>query len=128
MEKLRKGKNAESLAAMVINFLLPYKKHVLTITSDNGTEFTEHRAIAEKLGADFNFTYPYSSWEKDLNEYTNNLIRQYIPKKQTFKNYNDRYIKEIQYKINRRPGEKPGFLSPKELFLTSLEKKVALVS
>jgi len=128
MEKLRKGKNAKSLATTVINLLLPYKKHVLTITSDNGTEFAEHRAIAEKLGADFYFAHPYSSWERGLNEYTNKLIRQYIPKKQSFENYNDQYIKEVQYKINRRPREKLGFLSPKEVFFASLEKKVALVS
>ena len=128
MEKLKKGKNAKSLATTVTNLLLPYKKHVLTITSDNGTEFAEHRIIAEKLHADFYFAHPYSSWERGLNEYTNKLIRQYVPKKQSFENYNDQYIKEVQYKINRRPREKLGFLSPKELFFASLEKKVALVS
>ena len=128
MEKLKKGKNAKSLATTVTNLLLPYKNHVLTITSDNGTEFAEHRVIAKKLCADFYFAHPYSSWERGLNEYTNKLIRQYIPKKQSFENYNDQYIKEVQYKINRRPREKLGFLSPKEVFFASLEKKVALVS
>ena len=109
MEKLKKGKNAKSLATTVTNLLLPYKKHVLTITSDNGTEFAEHRIIAEKLHADFYFAHPYSSWERGLNEYTNKLIRQYVPKKQSFENYNDQYIKEVQYKINRRPREKTWF-------------------
>ncbi len=46
------------------------------------------------------------------------------PKKQFFENYNDQYIKEVQYKINRRPREKLGFLSSKELFFVSLEKKL----
>jgi hypothetical protein len=41
-----------------------------------------------------------------LNEYTNKLIRQYIPKKQTFTNYDDEMIKKIQLKINRRPRKK----------------------
>jgi IS30 family transposase len=103
MEKLKKRKNAESLAATVINLLLPYKKHVLTITSDNGTEFAGYRAIAKKLGADFYFAHPYSSRERGLNEYTNKLIRQYIPKKQSFENYND----DISKKYNIKSTEDP---------------------
>ena len=55
---------------------------VLPITADNGIEFAIHKCIAEKLGLEFYFAHPYSSWERDLNEYTDGLIRQYIPKKQ----------------------------------------------
>jgi len=33
-----------------------------TITGDNGTEFADHKKIAEKLGIDVYFTHPYSSW------------------------------------------------------------------
>jgi transposase, IS30 family len=128
MEKLKKGKNTKSLAATVYNLLIPYKKHVLTITSDNGTEFAEHQVIAKKLNTDFYFAHPYSSWERGLNEYTNKLIRQYIPKKQSFENYNNQYIKEIQFKLNQRPREKLNFYSPKEVFFASLNNKVALAS
>lgn len=126
MEKLKKGKNAKSLAATVYSLLIPYKEHVLTITSDNGTEFAEHQNIAKKLNTNFYFAHPYSSWERGLNEYTNKLIRQYIPKKQPFENYNNQYIKEIQFKLNRRPREKLNFYSPKEVFFASLKNKVAL--
>jgi IS30 family transposase len=84
MKKLEKGKNAEGLAKTIIEMLLPYKKYIHSITSDNGTEFAEHKVIAEKLGLDFYFAHPYSSWERGLNEYTNGLIRQYIPKKIRF--------------------------------------------
>jgi hypothetical protein len=34
------------------------------MTGDNGTEFAEHRTIAQELDIDFFFTHPYSSWEK----------------------------------------------------------------
>jgi len=103
MKKLPQGKVAKGLARAVIDLLLPYKHNVHSITSDNGTEFAEHKLIAKKLNADFFFAHPYSSWERGLNEYTNKLIRQYISKKQTFDSYNDKDISNIQYKINQRP-------------------------
>jgi len=39
------------------------------------------RFIAKNLHADFYFAHPFASWERAINEYTNKLIRQYIPKK-----------------------------------------------
>ena len=80
MRKLSEGKNAKALANELYYMLLPYKKNVHSITSDNGTEFHEHPMIAKKLNARFFFANPYSSWQRGLNEYTNGLIRQYIPK------------------------------------------------
>lgn len=73
MRKL-KGKNAEELAEFMIDILLPYKKHIKTITSDNGTEFAHHSLISKKLDCDFYFAHPYCSWERGLNENTNELI------------------------------------------------------
>ena len=51
MEKLPQWKNAKGLTETVIRMLTPYKKWVHTITSDNGTEFAEHKMIAKKLDA-----------------------------------------------------------------------------
>lgn len=116
MRKLPQGKNAESLADNVIDMLKPFKKQVLSITSDNGTEFAEHLKISKRLDADFFFAHPYSSWERGLNEYTNKLIRQYIPKSSDLNLYDQKYITEIQYKINRRPRKNMDFNSPKILF------------
>jgi IS30 family transposase len=81
MKKLPHGKNAKALADELYYMFLPYKKFVRSITSDNGTEFYEHKMIAKRVQADFFFAHPYASWERGLNEYTNKLIRQYIPKK-----------------------------------------------
>jgi IS30 family transposase len=116
MRKLYKGKNAKALAKTIVEMMMPYKNHVLTITSDNGTEFAEHEFIASKLGTNFYFAHPYSSWERGLSEYTNKLIRQYIPKKSVFNNFSSDYITDIQHKINRRPRECLEFESPKAIF------------
>lgn len=116
IRKLPQGKNAKSLADNVIDMLRPYKNMAHSITSDNGTEFAEHMRISKELEIGFFFAHPYSSWERGLNEYTNKLIRQYIPKKSEFENLDDKYIAEIQYKINRRPRKKLNFDSPKNQF------------
>ena len=82
---------------------IPYKYNIKSITSDNGSEFACHEVIAKKLSCQFYFAHPYSSWERGLNEYTNKLIRQYIPKKSEFKYCNNRFIQGRQEKINIRP-------------------------
>lgn len=128
MKKLEQGKSAIGLAETVIEMLTPYKSSVLSITADNGTEFAEHKMIAKKLQTNFYFAHPYSSWERGLNENTNGLIRQYIPKKQSFSNFNRQIINDIQHKINRRPRKKLQFHNPKHIFYTNLDAKVALAS
>jgi len=116
MRKLTLGKNAEGLSETVIDMLLPYKNSVHSITSDNGTEFADHKTIAQKLNALFFFAHPYSSWERGLSEYTNKLISQYVPKKSNFDDFNSKCLIDIQYKINRRPRENLSFDSPKDIF------------
>jgi Transposase and inactivated derivatives, IS30 family len=118
MKKLSRGKNAKALAKELYYMLLPYKNFVLSITSDNGTEFYEHKRIAQMLNTEFYFAHPYSSWERGLNEYTNGLIRQYIPKKEKFDKYSNIVIENIQHKINRRPRKLLNFDIPKNKFFS----------
>jgi IS30 family transposase len=49
------------------------------------------------------FAHPYHSWERGLNENTNGLIRQYIPKGKDIDDLSDEYVAEIVEKINNRP-------------------------
>ena len=128
MKKLPFGKNAEKLAETVIEMMVPYKDSVHSITSDNGTEFAQHKKISAKLLTQFFFAHPYSSWERGLSEYTNKLVRQYIPKKSIFKNYSDDDIKKIQHKINRRPRKNLEYENPKNLFYKFVNPKVAFAS
>ena len=115
MSKLS-SKNAKNLSKLMIDALLPYRNYVKTITSDNGLEFSEHQYISKKLSCDFYFANPYCSWERGLNENTNGLIRQYIPKGTYFEKVSHNKIKEIQYKLNNRPRLTLDFEEPKNLF------------
>ena len=85
---------------------------------NNGTEFYEHKWIAKKLNTNYFFAHPYASWERGLNEFTNGLIRQYIPKKVNFINYSDTDIENFQKKINRRPRKLLNFENPKNKFFS----------
>ena len=114
MEKLRFGKRAMPLAKAVWRLLLPFRgEQLLTITTDNGSEFAEHEWIAKKLGVKIYFTDAYSSWQKGNIENTNKLIRQYLPKGTRFKYITDNTIMQIQKKINDRPRKKLNFNTPK---------------
>lgn len=106
--------NAYELAQTVKWMLFPYRQPILTITTDNGTEFAEHKIISTMLKTDIYFADPYCSWEKGNIEHTNKLIRQYIPKGTDFDTIDDKTIELIQIKINRRPREKVNFMTPNE--------------
>lgn len=115
--------------SQMINILAPYKPYVKTITSDNGSEFSDHQTIAKKLNADFYFTHPYSAWEKGINENTNGLIRQFIPKKTDFKILNMNQIKLIEQNLNNRPRKSLGWKTPLQVFMANFIKNpVALAS
>jgi len=43
----------------------------MTVTTDNGTEFCNHKAIARALDTTVYFTDPYSSWQKGAIENAN---------------------------------------------------------
>jgi IS30 family transposase len=128
MKKMPNGKNAKGVAKELYYMLLPYKKAVLSITSDNGTEFYEHQSIARKLGTLFFFAHPYPSRERGLNENTNGLIRQYVPKNQSFNNFSNEQIALFQTKINKRPGNRLNFDNPKNKFFNLLNNFVAFGS
>ena len=116
MGRLPQGKKPEAVAEAVIRMLMPFKEHVLTITTDNGGEFRCHRKSAERLATTVYFADSYASWQKGAIEKTNKLIRQYIPKGTDFRLLTDEFIRNVQYKINRRPREKLNFYTPKECF------------
>ena len=111
-------KQAVEVESEIKRMLLPLSKEskVKTITSDNGFEFSNHKNISKELNCSYYFCHPYSSWERGLNEYTNGLIRQYIPKKTSFDGINKKYIKMIEDKLNNRPRKALDWKTPNEVF------------
>ena len=116
LARLPRGKDPEGVADKVVELLFPYRKQVHTITTDNGSEFACHQRIAQALGTTVYFADAYASWQKGAIENMNKLVRQYLPKGLDFSDVSDDFIKQVQYKINRRPRERLGFSTPKKEF------------
>ena len=121
MRKLKRGKNAKELARAVIHLLSPFKGHIKSITTDNGTEFACHETISKSLGVKIYFADPYSSWQKGGIENANGLIRQYVPKSLTFESVSQQQITKYSKKINMRPRKKLKFRTPRECFYKQIE-------
>ena len=119
------SKEARIVAQALIEMIQPIKAIIHTITSDNGKEFAYHKEIAAALDADFYFANPYHSWERGLNEHTNGLIRQYLPKKSEFTNVSKDEIIMIQNRLNHRPRKVLGYKTPYEVFFSEMSKKLA---
>lgn len=113
-------KTKESVTKAIIQMLGPYKDQVLTITFDNGKEFADHRIISKALNTKCYFARPYHSWERGLNEHTNGLLRQFVPKKTDFGILRQKDIVKYQNLINSRPRKILNFNTPIQEFFESV--------
>lgn len=107
------SKRPDDVARAVVRLLLPYKKYVLTITTDNGIEFRNHKDIGNALGCTVYFADPYCSGQKGAVENANKILREFFPKGTDFRSVTQEELNKAQYLINDRPRKKLGFSSPK---------------
>lgn len=115
LKKLERKEAALVVAATIEKMKgLPHK--VETITFDNGKEFAGHQEISIALNACCYFAKPYHSWERGLNEHTNGLVRQFIPKGMNIHEISDEFIELVQNSLNHRPRKILGGKTPYEVF------------
>ena len=119
------SKEASIVTKALIEMIQPIKAIAKTITSDNGKEFAYHKQVSAALDTDFYFANPYHSWERGLNEHTNGLIRQYLPKKSKFLNVSKDEIIMIQNRLNHRPRKALNYKTPYEVFFSEMSRKLA---
>ena len=109
-------KHAKPVRQSILQRLIPYRNQIHTITYDNSLEFSEHQNIAQTLSANIYFAHPHSSWERGLNENTNGLIWQYLPKSRPLNNVTQKELDYIMDQLNHRPRKTLGFKTPYEIF------------
>lgn len=128
--KLEKSDTKQSVpvSRRIIKMLKNIKKEVHTLTYDNGAEFAKHVEINKELCSKSYFAKPYRSWERGLNEHTNGLVRQYIPKGTKFEYVSKEMLAEIEDLLNNRPRKVLNYMTPNEKFieLTGVFAGVAL--
>ena len=107
------SKKPDDVEKAVIRLLLPFKNNVLTITTDNGIEFRNHKAISKALGCTVYFADPYCSGQKGAVENANKILREFFPKGTDFRQITQEELNKVQYQINERPRKKLNFSTPK---------------
>jgi IS30 family transposase len=87
-----------------------------TLTTDHGKEFAGHRRLKEELGAEVYFADPGSPGQRGTNENTNGLLRQFFPKRTSFKKVTQADVDRACVLLNTRPRKCLGWRTPLEVF------------
>lgn len=113
-------KTAPEVTLEIIRLLRPHKRHVHTITFDNGREFSGHQDVSKQLDCTCYFAKPYHSWERGLNENTNGLIRQYFPKKFPFPPGVQARLPYVMDRLNTRPRKALEYDTPSKVYFQAV--------
>lgn len=95
----------------------------LSLTYDQGKEMSRHEELSNETGIAVYFADPHSPWQRGINENTNGLLRQYLPKGADLSRFSQAELDEIAWQLNTRPRKSLGFKCPAELFLPDFDFK-----
>jgi IS30 family transposase len=93
----------------------------ISLTYDNGTEFTEHEHFTRESGMKVYFADPGCPGQRGTNENTNGLIREFFPKKTDFNMVKTSQIKEVERLLNQRPRKILDYRTPEEVMESMLK-------
>ena len=96
---------------------------VHSISLDNGSEFSNFKALEKELGAEIYFAEPHKPWQRGTNENTNDLLRFFFPKGFDFRTITQADVDKVVDLINSRPRKCLNWKTPAEVFE---EESVAL--
>ena len=126
---LPNGHTAEAVQDAIIAKITELPEHLrLSLTWDQGSEMTNHKAIAKATDLDIYFCDPHSPWQRGSNENTNGLLRQYFPKGTDLSFWGPGYLDQVAAELNGRPRKTLGWRTPAEALNELLSNPPAVAS
>jgi IS30 family transposase len=78
---------------------------------------SQHEQLAKRTGFKVFFPDPRSPWKRGINENTNGLLRQYLPKGIDLSVFSQKELDTVAWGLNTRARKSIGFKCPAELLL-----------
>ena len=91
-----------------------FSKIIKSLTTDNGSEFSDFLSIISNTDTKIYFCHPYASCEKGTNERHNGILRYFIPKGTNIDDYSYEYINSSVNWMNNYPRKILDYKTPIE--------------
>ena len=118
--KLDGSKAIDALNGFTLAFSALPQEVRQSLTYDQGKEMALHKKLAENTGMKIYFCDPHSPWQRGINENTNGLLRQYLPKGTDLSVFSQRELDHMAWELNLRPRKTLGWRSPAEVFFDNV--------
>lgn len=89
----------------------------LSLTYDQGREMAQHERLSDITGVKVYFADARSPWQRGINENTNGLLRQYMPRGTDLSPFSQNELDRIAWQLNTRPRKSLDWKCPAELFM-----------
>ena len=110
-------KVANKDTASVVSALIKQARQLYqSLTWDRGKELADHRRFTLAVDVDVYFCDPGSPWQRGINENTNRLLRQYLPKGTNLSLFSQAKLSAVARQLNERPRKTLLFRTPAEMF------------
>ena len=119
------GKDTETVVNALIKHArkLPHELYK-SLTWDRGKEMADHKRFTLATDIKVYFCDPQSPWQRGINENTNGLLRQYLPKGIDLSGYSQAKLNAIARQLNERPRKTLGYETPADDFINLLRRPV----
>ncbi len=118
----------EIIGAVEMIFKSFPEKARISLTLDNGKEFTNHEQLQKKLGLKTYFCDTYCSHQKGGVEHANGILRRSIPKGSRAEDYSSEDIQKYLHQMNSMPRKSLGYKIPYESFLQNLTNQHKIIN